>query len=427
MSNNHYSFEQWCFDNNRQDLLERWDKELNDKLPSQISFKSNNKYWFKCPNGRHESELNPIQYISSGRCADIHCKKCDSFAQHVIDEYGIDYFSRIWNSDNEIDPWMTSYKSSKKALFNCENNHNHIYPQTLCHFTDGVRCGYCHGVKVSHNNSLGSEHIETQSIWSDKNSCSVYDISSHSTGRFWWKCQDGLHPDYIRSVPQTIKQKYICPKCIVERNNLSKKEDITGQRFGELTALFFDKQCSKEQQRPMWRCKCTCGKETCIDIFRLKSGNTKSCGNRTIHYSHENNGNWQGGITSERLSARTSLEYTNWRNSVYKKDWFTCQCCGRSKHITKEAHHLYSFSHNPKLRYDVKNGILLCKECHSAVVPGGFHYIYGVNDNTPEQLEEFINSRRIKLGITQRFSILEYMNGKILKPNEIDNTFKSAI
>ena len=48
-----YSFEKWCKDNKRQDLLDRWDYELNDISPSKISYKSNKKYWFKCPRNIH--------------------------------------------------------------------------------------------------------------------------------------------------------------------------------------------------------------------------------------------------------------------------------------------------------------------------------------------------------------------------------------
>lgn len=34
-----YSFKQWCLDNNRQDLLLRWDYELNEKAPSEVNYK----------------------------------------------------------------------------------------------------------------------------------------------------------------------------------------------------------------------------------------------------------------------------------------------------------------------------------------------------------------------------------------------------
>ena len=47
-----YSFKQWCEDSNRHDLLDRWDYELNDFGPDDVTYKSEKRIWFKCPTGR---------------------------------------------------------------------------------------------------------------------------------------------------------------------------------------------------------------------------------------------------------------------------------------------------------------------------------------------------------------------------------------
>ena len=44
-------------------------------------------------------------------------------------------------------------------------------------------------------------------------------------------------------------------------------------------------------------------------------------------------------------------------------------------------------------------------------VKGSFHNIYGSKNNTPEQLEEYINAKRAELGINEHFDINEYMKG----------------
>lgn len=38
------SFEQWCIDNSRQDLLDRWDYELNEYKPNEVSKGTTKKY-----------------------------------------------------------------------------------------------------------------------------------------------------------------------------------------------------------------------------------------------------------------------------------------------------------------------------------------------------------------------------------------------
>ena len=54
-------------------------------------------------------------------------------------------------------------------------------------------------------------------------------------------------------------------------------KDRTGQRFGNLTALYLtDKRSS--QGKCIWHCICDCGNETDVVISNLVSGNTKSCG-----------------------------------------------------------------------------------------------------------------------------------------------------
>lgn len=66
---------------------------------------------------------------------------------------------------------------------------------------------------------------------------------------------------------------------------------------------------------------------------------------------------------------RNSAEYAEWRLSVYKRDGFRCQACGRVGGVI-HAHHIKHFATHPEYRLDLNNGITLCKECHKAVHRG---------------------------------------------------------
>ena len=71
--------------------------------------------------------------------------------------------------------------------------------------------------------------------------------------------------------------------------------------------------------------------------------------------------NWRGGISGER--SVTSPRYEKWRMSVFERDNWTCQGCGiRGCYL--EAHHVKSWSKYSELRFDVENGVALCKDCH---------------------------------------------------------------
>lgn len=55
------------------------------------------------------------------------------------------------------------------------------------------------------------------------------------------------------------------------------QRDISGQRFGRLTAM---RPTGDRSARGniIWQCYCDCGKEVCADLNQLTSGNKKSCG-----------------------------------------------------------------------------------------------------------------------------------------------------
>ena len=349
---NSYSFYDWCIDNDRKDLLDRWDYILNDKSPKEVGFKSNLKYWFKCPENIHESQLHDIQYISCGRTKNVKCTKCCSFAQHIIDEFDVDYFNKIWNSKNTIDPWKIAYKSTKKAIFNCIEDESHVYEMSFENYTKGQGCPYCSHRKLNKELSLGYLYPEVFDVWSDKNKKSPYDYFSHSTSLAWFKCPEGRHDDYKRKIYTSANLDFRCPICSVEDHVVYKGSD-----------------------------------------------------------SHL----WKGGVTDLNKLERSGAKYKKWRESIFKKDDFTCQCCLK-RGCDLNAHHILNFSDYEDLRYDINNGITLCENCHNVVIDGSFHNKYGTINNTPEQLEEYINNRRKELDIEDKFSIEEYLNGKTLKP-----------
>ena len=256
------------------------------------------------------------------------------------------------------------------------------------------------------------------------------DITYASNKDVFIKCPAGIHESSKRKVWRLTNKNsdQVDFKCIECLNGHSHNfEDLAGVNFGELTVLKLDNKRNEDNKnsgnnQTYWLCKCSCGSVISTYSIALKYGKQTTCGNRAIHKSGENSSNWKGGITPKLLSERTSKRYNEWRDMVYKKDWYTCQCCGKSKNINKNAHHIINYAENEELRYDLNNSILLCEECHHIKCIGSFHNIYGTHNNSPEQLEEYINNKRKQLGINIPFNIDEYKKGKILKPNDLIKT-----
>ena len=80
----------------------------------------------------------------------------------------------------------------------------------------------------------------------------------------------------------------------------------------------------------------------------------------------ENNPCWRGGVSKRRTSEKKHLcsRYMGWMKEVKNRDGWKCKmhnedCCG-----PLEAHHILSWREHPKLRYEVNNGITLCRFHH---------------------------------------------------------------
>ncbi|MDE2227280.1 MAG: HNH endonuclease [Patescibacteria group bacterium] len=83
--------------------------------------------------------------------------------------------------------------------------------------------------------------------------------------------------------------------------------------------------------------------------------------------SKENHWNWKGGITSQNQRMRNSFRHKEWSKAVYARDKWTCQKCGLNDHHKIIAHHIVEWSKDPSLRFDVSNGVTLCRSCHMSL------------------------------------------------------------
>lgn len=83
---------------------------------------------------------------------------------------------------------------------------------------------------------------------------------------------------------------------------------------------------------------------------------------KTGKYHH----NYKGGITPENKLIRSSERMKWWSFSVLKRDEYTCQGCGiRGGEL--HAHHIKEFAKYKELRFELSNGLTLCKVCHRKI------------------------------------------------------------
>ena len=322
------SFYDWCVENNRMDLNDRFDEEKNGCTTMDVGYKSNLKWWFKCPRGLHGSDQYIMSFVTNNPTKSLICRKCNSVAQIVIDKFGEEYLWNHWHKDNVLSPWDISANSSRIYVkIQCDNKDYHVYDQVASSFSKGIGCPYCINRKVHPNDSLAVTYPEVVNIWSDKNDKSPYEYSPHSENKVWFKCKTNDHDDYLQKIANAVIYEFRCPSCSLKQTSERMRGD--GCHF------------------------------------------------------------WKGGIAEKNDILRHRREYKSWRTSVYERDNYTCQCCG-SRGNRLNAHHINKFSDYPDLRCNINNGITLCVNCHDSTINGSFHNIYGTQNTNADQLREYI-------------------------------------
>ena len=102
------------------------------------------------------------------------------------------------------------------------------------------------------------------------------------------------------------------------------------------------------------------------------------------------NPNWRDDISidikEKNKKDRKNILARRWRANILEMFNYKCDICGSTKKL--HAHHLYNWADFEDLRYDLKNGVILCQDCHFS-----FHKEYGKRNNTKEQYIEFKNKR----------------------------------
>jgi 5-methylcytosine-specific restriction endonuclease McrA len=126
------------------------------------------------------------------------------------------------------------------------------------------------------------------------------------------------------------------------------------------------------------------------DEYKEKQRVTKT-GERNGMYGviKENSSQWNPDRTDEqRIKDRKLYEYKQWRGEVFLRDGFACQVCGNKTKSNLVAHHHEPYLTNETARFDVDNGVTLCRKCHVE-----YHSVYGRRFITREKFEQFVKDR----------------------------------
>src|SRR4051812_45407686 len=105
--------------------------------------------------------------------------------------------------------------------------------------------------------------------------------------------------------------------------------DLTGQKFNDLLAIY----SKKENGKVYWWCRCNCGNEKFILNYKLKNGETKSCGCR------KTNKPFDPTFIGQKFGKLVVISFSH-KGRVGKstKHFWNCKCdCGNETKVPKGA------------------------------------------------------------------------------------------
>ena len=219
----------WCIENNRQDILDRWDYELNKDTPKDILYSTHEKRWFKCLDHlEHHSELKNINSITNiNRGSNLFCKQCNTIAQYILDNFPNKKLEEVWDyeKNGDLDPWEIDRCSRIKVWIICQEKEYHGSYEICCNnFTSQhQRCCFCSGKKIHPKDSLGQYVISNfgeeflWKVWSGKNEVSPFEVAPRSNKKVWWNCLSGKHKPFKRDCDSSVEYEFRCPKCVEEK------------------------------------------------------------------------------------------------------------------------------------------------------------------------------------------------------------------
>lgn len=133
--------------------------------------------------------------------------------------------------------------------------------------------------------------------------------------------------------------------CSRQHHNLYQKEN----KF-ELDCVICGKTFYCQPSQVKLRGRKTCSRKCKGELATIEAKNRILSGQKTKHQT-------------DRYE-RYSKEAKKWRVAVFKRDDYTCKACGiRGGYL--EAHHILPFAFFPEKRYEIDNGMTMCRECHN--------------------------------------------------------------
>jgi len=153
---------------------------------------------------------------------------------------------------------------------------------------------------------------------------------------------------------------------------MSKRIDLTGQKFSRLTVLRYSH--TSKWKKAQWLCQCECGGHNIVGTTQLKKGKTKSCGClwKEIMVLEEGESAFNDLYSSyKRVAKKRKLTFLLSRDEFRKLTQQDCYYCGDVPSNKKTAHKsVFTYNGIDRVNndrgYELDNCVASCILCNRA-------------------------------------------------------------
>lgn len=179
------------------------------------------------------------------------------------------------------------------------------------------------------------------------------------------KCGKEYNPHWVNG-----NQRYCSLTCSAQAQKIPVECtcETCGEKYTRTPATagrYCSKKCFHEARRDRVECSCgICGKSFHVKRCEIKRGHGKFCSKTCMGVAQrgENHWNWNDDGLPKARRIRNSMDYREWRETVFARDNWICQDCGANGKV--HAHHIFSFAEFPEHQLEPWNGVTLCHSCH---------------------------------------------------------------
>ena len=196
------------------ELIEIWHERNLPLQPSNFSYGSNQKVWWKCKVVLHHEWEAPISSVAKGHRCPICVGQTPSQDNNLGFKFPVVAMEWHPTKNGDLSANDFTWGSGKKVWWKCPKGEDHEWEAAIRHRTsNNSGCHFCSGNRISKDNNLEAKFPQLAMEWHPTKNGKItpYDVMPGTRTKVWWLCQDSH--EWQCSIAKRTSRGQSCPLC----------------------------------------------------------------------------------------------------------------------------------------------------------------------------------------------------------------------